>query len=205
HYYQHLLNNSAAVFSGHEASVVAAAFTSDGQLVTLDQNGQARRWNLDSQDEDKASRRNLPFGRNAQVRVLSPGGRLVALGEGNKVHVIDTSNGKENFQVDSAPDFARRLIFTPDSGRLVIVDDKIRWCAADSGQVIASVDQRFNRGTSLALSADGLTLAVVGHGPLGNHFSTFRLDMAARKVTLQAKDAGPENTLDAAGFSADGR
>ena len=70
HYYQHLLENSAAVFSGHGVSVVDGAFTSDGQLVTLDQNGQVRRWDLGSQVEDEASRRDLPGGPSAQVRVL---------------------------------------------------------------------------------------------------------------------------------------
>ena len=75
---------------------------SDGQLVTLDQNGQVRRWDLDSQDEDEASRRDLPGGPGAQVRVLSPNGRLAALAEGNKVHVFDTSTGEETFSIDSA-------------------------------------------------------------------------------------------------------
>ena len=85
------------------ASVVDGAFAADGQLVTLDQNGQVRRWDLGSQDEDEASRRDLPGGRSAQVRVLSPDGRLAALAEGNKVHVFDTSTGKEN-----VPDRFRR-------------------------------------------------------------------------------------------------
>ena len=205
HYYDHLLKNSAAVFSGHETSVIAGAFASDGQLVTLDQDSQVRRWNLDSQDEDDASRRDLPTGASASVRVLSPSGRLAALAEGNKVRVLDTSSGKENFQIDSAQRQARRLIFTPDSGKLVIVDDKIRWCNAVSGEVIASVDQGFYRGSSLALSADGLTLAVVGHGPLGDQFSIFRLDAATRRVTPQAKDAGPGGTLNASALSPDGR
>ena len=70
--------------------------------MTLDQNGQVRRWDLGSQDEDQASRRDLPGGPGAQVRVLSPDGRLAALAEGNKVRVFDTSTGKETFQIDSA-------------------------------------------------------------------------------------------------------
>src|SRR5262249_17429395 len=74
HYYQHLLERSAAVFSGHSVSVVDGAFTSNGQLVTLDQNGQVRRWDLGSQDEEEASRRDLPGGPGAQLRVLSPNG-----------------------------------------------------------------------------------------------------------------------------------
>jgi len=205
HYYQHLLESSAAVFSGHAASVVGGAFTSNSQLVTLDQNGQLRRWNLGSQDEDEASRRDLLNGGSAAVGALSPDGRLAALADGNKVHVFDTSTGKEHFQIDSAGGQARRLIFAPDSGRLVIVADKIRWCAAASGQVIASVDQTFSRSSSLALSADGLTLAVVGHGGTGNQFSIFRLDATAKTVTPQAKDAGAGGTLSAAALSPDGR
>ena len=102
YYYQHLLEKSAAVFSGHGVSVVDGAFTADGQLVTLDQNGQVRHWDLDSQDEDEASRRDLPGGPGAQVRVLSPDGRLAAFAEGNKVRVFDTSTGKETFPIDSA-------------------------------------------------------------------------------------------------------
>jgi WD40 repeat protein len=206
HYYQHLVESSAAVFSGHGVSVTDAAFTSNGQLVTLDQNGQVRRWDLGSQDEDKASRRDLPGGPSAQFRVLSPNGRRAALAEGNKVHVFDTSTGKETFQIDSANNQTRRLIFSRDSDRLVIVDNKIRWVSAVSGKVIASVDQKLNSFYGLALSSDGLTLAFVGHGGgTGQQFSIFRLDAAARKVTPLAKDVRPAGTLNAAALSPDGQ
>jgi hypothetical protein len=192
YYYQHLVEKSAAVFSGHGVSVADGAFTSNGQLVTLDQDGQVRRWDLGPQDEDKASRHDLPGGPSAQFRVLSPSGRLAALAEGNKVHVFDTSTGKETFQIDSANTDNRRLIFSRDNDRLVIVDDKVRWCNASSGEVIASVDQKFEFPSvgvnSLALSADGLTLAVVGHGQGGPLSSIFRLDATAKKVTPLAKD-----------------
>lgn len=203
-YYQHLLDSNAAVFSGHGSSVIDGAFTADGQLVTLDQHGQARRWNLDLQDEVEASRRDLPNGRDAQVRVLSPDGRLAALAEGKQVHVLDMTTGQENFQVDSAYDRFRRLIFSPDSERLVIVDDKIRWCDAGSGQVIATFDQKFSRGASLALSADGLTLAVVGHGRVLNLFSVFRLNPSDGNVTPLGKDIDPGITLSAAALIPDG-
>ncbi len=63
----------APLFSqGIAVSVAAGAFTSNGQLVTLDQNGQVRRWDLDSQHEDEASRRDLPAARQCH------GPRLVA-------------------------------------------------------------------------------------------------------------------------------
>jgi hypothetical protein len=88
HYHQHLLNHNAAVFSGHDVAVGDGAFTSDGQLVTLDENGQLRHWGLDSQHEDEASRRNLPNGGSDAIRVLSPNGQLAALAEGNRERPI---------------------------------------------------------------------------------------------------------------------
>ena len=121
------------------------AFAANSLLVTLDQNGQLRRWDLGSQAEDEASRRDLPGGPAAQLRVLSPNGRLAALAEGDRVHVFDTSTGDETFRIDSASNPSRRLIFSRDGDRLVIVDDKIRWCDAASGEVIASLDQKFDR------------------------------------------------------------
>src|SRR5262249_55006362 len=58
---------------------------------------------------------------------------------------------------------------------------------------------------SLALSADGLTLAVVGHGSYHRYFSIFRLDEAAKKVTPLAKDAGFNGTLSGSALSPDGQ
>ena len=203
HYCKHLLADSAAVFSGHDVSVVSGVITLEDQLVTLDENGQVRRWGLGSQVEDQASRRNLPGGPSALLRVLSPDGRLAALAQANKVRVFDTSTGKETCQIDSADDDFRRLIFSPDSARLVILDDKVRWLSAESGEVIAAVNQKLRSEKmpsgsytrSLALSADGLTLAVVGHGSHDSQFSIFRLDETAKKVTPLAKDAGFNGTL----------
>jgi WD40 repeat protein/tetratricopeptide (TPR) repeat protein len=205
HYYQHVLQESAAVFSGHDGSVVDGAFTANGLLVTLDQNGQLRRWDLSSQAEDEASRRDLPGGPGAQFHVLSPNGRLAALAEGNKVHVFDASTGDETFQFDSANTPFRHLVFSRGGDRLVIVDDKIRWCSALNGEVMASVNQKFERVQSLALSGDGMTLAVVGHGRSGQLISIFRLDATAKTVTPLSKDFGIGGTLLASASSPDGQ
>jgi WD40 repeat protein/tetratricopeptide (TPR) repeat protein len=206
HYYQHLLEQSATVFSGHSA-VADGALTPDGQLVTVDEKGQVRRWDLSSQSEDAASRRDLPSGAGAKEHVLSPNGRLAALAEGNKVHVLDAATGTERYAIDSADGPVRyhRLVFSPDSDKLILVDDKVRWCKAVSGEVIATVNQGFGRIECLACSADGLTLAVGGLGNVGNHFSVFRLDATTKKVTTLANDIGPEGTLSAAALTPDGQ
>ncbi len=199
------------ILSGHAAPVLAGAFLPDGQLATLDRNGQLRRWDVDLEREQEASRRDLPAGPTAQVLVLSPGGQLAALAEGNKVHVFDTSTGKERFSTDS-PDVIgingnkpRRLIFARDGDRLVIVDNRIRWLSTASGQVIASLDQGFIRTEGVALSADGLTMAVVGHGPFGNEFSVFQLNMATGTVSPSAQDVSQHGGRSSSALSPDGR
>ncbi len=63
--------------------------------------------------------------------------------------------------------------------------------------------EEYNRFQSLALSADGLTLAVVGHGGLGDLASIFRLDAAAKTVTPLARDFGHGGALGASVFTAD--
>lgn len=220
HYYQHLLNESAAVYSGHESPVIDGAFTSNGELVTLDRNGQLRHWDLGTQQEDETSRRDLLGGPSAardrvlsddgqwaaaQNRALSPNGRLAAQAEGKTVSVFDTATGKEKFRVESANVKYRHVIFSSDGAILVVADDKLRWLSADQGEEIASVNEKYPRIQSLALSANGLTLAVVGHGNIGSQYSLFRLDGGSRKVTPLAKNLNLGPTLTASALSPDGQ
>ncbi len=205
HYYQHLLENSAIVFSGHAAPVLFGGFASADELVTLDDEGQVRRWNLNSRSEEQAARLDLPAAASALVRTLSPDGRLTAWAAGNEVHVTECSTGKELWRIGSANVRARGLIFSPDGSRLVILDDKIRWCDAASGQEIGVLNQNIDIHRSLALSADGLTLAVVGHSTTSNLFSVFRLNPATKTVAPMAKDAGVGGTMQASAMSPDGR
>ena len=74
HYHQHLLEASATVFSGHGDALVGCSFTPDGQLVTLDQKGQMRRWDPGSEVEDEAGRRDLPGGPGAACASCRPAG-----------------------------------------------------------------------------------------------------------------------------------
>ena len=105
YYYQHLLEESGAVFSGHAVTVADGGFSANGQLVTLDQHGQIRRWNLSSQVEDQASRRDLPGGPVPAQRALE-GRTFGRAGAGDNVRVLDTSTGKENFQINFGEDKA---------------------------------------------------------------------------------------------------
>ena len=107
---------------------------------------------------------------------------MVGLVDGSMFRVLDTSTGKEAFSIGSVnnPATDRRLIFSRDGGKLVVLDDKIRWCNALTGEVIASVPHEFEYANNLALSADGLTLAYVGYGNLRNQLLILRLAPPAR-------------------------
>jgi WD40 repeat protein/tetratricopeptide (TPR) repeat protein len=208
YYYQHLLEHGSSVFLGHPVPVVDGAFATDGQLVTLDDHGQVRRWDPDSQLEDEANRRDLPGGLGAKERVLSPDGRLAALAEGKKVHVFDAVTGMEKYSFDSVltyTGFHRRLIFSRDSAKLIIVDNNIRWFNAESGKLIATVAERFDRVEDLACTADGRTLAIVGHGNTGGEFAIFRLDATSGTVAPLARAASGVGSLQAGALSPDGQ
>ena len=139
-------------------------------------------------------------------RGLSPDGRLAALYAEKKVHVFDTLTGKELFRVDCGDHPEPRTLFSRDGNRLVVGADRIVWCNAASGEVIASADQKFTYRSTAALSADGLTAAIVGLGPVRHLFSLYRLDATARKVIALGKelDAGG-GTLRASAISPDGK
>ena len=99
YYYQHLLDHGAEVFSGHDRPVIDAVFA-DGQLVTLDREGQIRRSDLATHVEDASSRRDLPGGSGIQKIRLSPNSRLAALADAKKASVFYTATGKLQFELD---------------------------------------------------------------------------------------------------------
>src|SRR5262249_55876651 len=90
-----------------------------------------------------------------------------------------------------------------DGSKFVVVDPKIRWFDAATGKEIASLDQQFPRAEGLALSADGLTVAVVGHGYLGGQISVFRLDAKARTIVAVAKNFADAGSLSGGALSPD--
>ena len=201
-YYQHLMEHSATVFAGHPVPVIGAAFSAEqDQLVTLDQNGQLRRWDLGTQQEDETSRRGLVGGSSAQVRVLSPDGTRAALAAENKVHIFDTMTGQEVFHVNSTNSNLRRLIFSGDSSRFIIVDDKFRYLNAVTGKVIASSDEKIQLLNSWRLSADGRTLAVSAN----TGYVVSRIDETRQSVISQAQNLDGVPSLKACALSPDGQ
>ncbi len=201
-YYQHLMEHSATVFAGHPVPVIGAAFSAEqDQLVTLDQNGQLRRWDLGTQQEDETSRRGLVGGSSAQVRALSPDGTRAALAAENKVHIFDTMTGQEVFHVNSTNSNLRSLIFSGDSSRFIIVDDKFRYLNAVTGKVIASSDEKIQLLNSWRLSADGRTLAVSAN----TGYVVSRIDETRQSVISQAQNLDGVPSLKACALSPDGQ
>jgi WD40 repeat protein/tetratricopeptide (TPR) repeat protein len=205
YYYQNLLQTNATVYAGDGAPVVASALAPDGALMTLDLNGRLRRWNADSQAEDPARRRVLPGCRTADARAVSADGRLVALADGGMVRVYEADTGDERFAVDWDLNSSRDFILSARGEWLVIVDNKVRWFNAATGDLAASMSLRFGRVESLALSENGLTLTVVGHGGIGNLATVLRLDEATKTVAIKVRDLNfGFGTLKASAMTLDG-
>lgn len=203
HYFMHLLENSARVFR-HGAPVIYAALSPGGQLVTMDQNVQLRRWNLETRDEDKTAHVDLARGQNFGLAALSPDGRLAALRVDAKLQVLDTGTGEQRFEIDVAQGVRKGAIFSRDGDLLVTVGDKIQWCDTKNGKILAALDKSVGDLKSFGLSADGLTIAVSGDGQVGNLFSVFRLDREGNNIVELAKDGDNKQTIGDTVVSSDG-
>src|SRR5262249_49358453 len=96
------------------------------------------------------------------------------------------------------------LVFSGDSEKLAIADDRIRWLSAATGEMMATFPRKFSNASSLAASADGLTLAQVGCGRF--EVLILRLDPTTRTVTTLEKDLKAEGeALGASALSPDGQ
>ena len=205
YYYRHSIEDAASIFRGHDAAVVDSAVTPGGQLVSLDERWQLKRWDAQTRAEDETARLDLARGRTVQLGALARDGRQAALAIDKDVHLVDTATGHDLFQFESANVAIRKLAFSADGAWLAVVDDKIRWCDTRSGKTVATLDHKYTRCEAIALSPDGMTLGVAGHVTLGGGFSTFRLDAAGHRITPLAKDAFQNGTLNDAALSPDGK
>jgi WD40 repeat protein/Flp pilus assembly protein TadD len=202
HYLKQLLQSRAAVISGFDKPVADAAMTDAGELITLEQDAQLKRWNVASQTQIGTTL-DLRQGRNIRGKALSPDGRRVALASGNKVWLLDTQTGSEVVPPLAAATRAG-LIFSPDSSLLVTLDDRVIWWDAASGRPLASGEASLEAGGPLSLSRDGRTLAVGGQSR-GSAFSAFRMHPATREVqTLQDKKSASFGSTRTLAISPDG-
>ncbi|HQU43172.1 MAG TPA: WD40 repeat domain-containing protein, partial [Pirellulales bacterium] len=161
-----------------------------------------RRWDLETRNE--TARVDLAGGGSFGLAALSPDGRLAALRVDAKLHLIDTAAGDTRLALDVAQGIRKAAVFSRDGGLLAVIGDNIRWCDTKNGTVVAALDKRLDDLRSFGLSADGLTLAVSGGGPVGNLFSVYRLDAAGKKVAQLAKDGDNFSTIGDTAVSPDG-
>ena len=105
-------------FRGMLSRSLDGAFTANGQLVTLDQSGQVRRWQLGSQVEDQAIRRDLD--RRPGLRSRSPRRPTDGLPrwpKGTRFTFMTPQPAKRPSSSIPRVGQGRSLIFTPDGRR----------------------------------------------------------------------------------------
>lgn len=182
YYFQHLVNRSADVISGHRFPIAATALTADGHLVTLDSQSQLHRRRLTA-DEDQTLQVDLRQGRTVLARALSADGQVAAIAAGQSVLLFNTASGKLIKQLPAdAVQFG--VCLSADASMLVTVSSRIVWWNVKSGGFIASTNcPKPLRPGVIALSGDGLTLAVGKHGAQGELLTVFRLDPKANRIT----------------------
>ncbi|HVA47226.1 MAG TPA: protein kinase, partial [Pirellulales bacterium] len=207
HYLKRLIDSRAAIFPGGERPVVDNTLTPEGEFVTLDDDGQVRRWDAKTRRETRPTL-DLKQGRYLGAsKALSPDGRRAALAFNGTVLLLDTATGKEVTR--PLPTAARfGLIFSPDSRMLIAADDTVGWWNASTGKPIAVADAKLSGAGPLSISSDGLTLAVGRQrGEYSDaSFSVFRMNPDAREVTtLQDKHSAGMGSTRALALTPDGK
>ena len=86
------LNLNSSVLKGHAGGARVAAFTSDGHLVTLDEDLMMRCWNLSNGKPFMESK--LKKASQVSCWAISADSRRIALGSVDQIHVFDTETGK---------------------------------------------------------------------------------------------------------------
>ena len=185
HYFDNLLKNSAAVFTGHTDDVLDARLDDDGNLTTLTDRGQVRRWDLFSRQEDTLRRLELSGRKSIGAGVLSFDGQKAAVFVENRkaVRVYDTSTGQLIWQM-ATPSRCDHLCFSSNGKWLVVVDHKVQWLDANSGDVVGIYHLDVSALGLASLSHDGKILALKCNP---GSIRTFRLNVD-KKV---AEEIGP--------------
>ena len=206
YYLKSLIDSRSSVFPGFNKPVIAAAVTSEGVLITLDEEAQVRRFDAATKQE-RGAPTDLKKGRNIGAKALSPDGQRIAIVIGNEVQIFDAVSGEQIGR--SIPVQVRGgMIFSPDSRMLITMDTGIGWWDVESGKPIAVQDFQLTifsiQLQPLSTSADGLTLAVGGQGPYRSAFSVFKLDPETREITRLLDKIGNQGTKRALAISSDG-
>lgn len=205
HYLRHLIDSRAVLFPGSEAEVVGAALTKDGELVLLNAQAELRRFDAYARQETRPVL-DLKRGRTVRTLALSPDGQKVALCfDAKTVHIVDAATGEATIPAIPIAGF-NGLIFSPDSQMLIVANNSISWWDANAGKPIAVLaESKIDSLGPLAISADGLTVAIGGQGSSNRCFSVFRMDLANRDIKVQRdKQDALLGSLRAVALSPDG-
>jgi WD40 repeat protein len=184
HYFKSVLDKRSTNFDGFDQPVVGSALTAEGELVTLDNAGQLRRFDAATRIETRPTL-DLKQGRQLGPKALSADGRMVALAIGDKIHLVDTTTGAELVPaIETLGTYG--VIFSPDATMLVTVDAKIAWWDTATGKQLAIADSllEIKAARPVSISADGLTVAVGGQGGSSQAWSAFRMEPDTGNVTV---------------------
>ncbi|PRQ06677.1 nSTAND1 domain-containing NTPase [Enhygromyxa salina] len=153
-----------AALEAHTRSVVAVAYSADGQtLATGSRDGSARLWDASSGQPLAVLDGHT---RSVTSVAFSPDGSRLATGSwDHSARVWDVDSGSQLAQLEGHRDDVVEVVFSPDGARVATAssDDSARIWDADSGALIHTLEGHEGNVSAVAFSPDGARVATASH------------------------------------------
>jgi WD40 repeat protein len=192
------LNVEPRWLTGNPGGVTQLAFSADGKtLASVGLDSIIRLWDMATGTERAQFRKS-----GANNFALSSDGKLVAVGTGRNISVMDTATGEEIVLLEGHEKKVNALVFSPNAKLIVSAseDGTVRVWDVVSAAQLAKLEGHDDAVMSIAFNPDG------GMFASGGRDGTVRLwDWNGVAGTVGLVRRGHENTVDKLTFSPDGR
>ncbi|HVS36179.1 MAG TPA: WD40 repeat domain-containing protein, partial [Gemmataceae bacterium] len=193
------------VLHGHTSWIAALAITPDGkQIVSVANDESVRVWDATTGRGRKlpftAARLDAPHGHRISI---SPDGRLLAVGEGQRVRLWDLQSDAEQAALPLSLTGVRIAVFSPDGTRLAVAgtEPEVQIVAVATGEVLAVLRGHTQIVNAVTFSPDGKRILTASQD---RSVRLWDAATGALQTVLGGARGGHTDTVYAAVFHPDG-